>query len=204
VAAPSIRSSARYGAGAAPWTAPLASYLEAGCGYGGSCLPKDVKALAAHARKFGLTPRLLEAVDRLNAGRPLQLVELVRRHYPTLAGLRVTVLGLAFKPGTDDLRETPAAPVIEALLGQGARVTVFDPVVTAAQAERLLGPGRVTIADSLRAAVSDAEVLVLVTRWPEFAHLPSLLDGRRPAPLVVDGRRMLDPARFPRYEGVGR
>jgi UDPglucose 6-dehydrogenase/GDP-mannose 6-dehydrogenase len=192
------------GAASAPWTAPLASYLEAGCGYGGSCLPKDVKALAAHARALGLTPRLLEAVDRVNTGRPLQLVELVRRHFPVIAGVRVTVLGLAFKPGTDDLRETPAAPVIEALLGEGARVTVFDPVVTAGQTDSLLGPGRVTRADSLAAALADAQVVVLVTRWPEFADLAALLDGRRPPPLVVDGRRMLDPARFPRYEGVGR
>ena len=187
-----------------PWTAPLASYLEAGCGYGGSCLPKDVKALAAHARQHGVEARILQAVDSVNAGRPLHLLKLVRSHFPSLQGLRVTVLGLAFKPGTDDVRETPAAPIVEALLDAGAVVTVFDPVVAPDQTERLFGPNRVTIAPSLAQAVNASEVLILVTRWPEFEAVPALVRERQPAPLLVDGRRMLDPAEVPRYEGIGR
>ena len=187
-----------------PWTAPLASYLEAGCGYGGSCLPKDVKALAAHARQHGIEPRLLQAVDTVNAGRPVQLLKLVRPHFPSFQGLRVTVLGLAFKPGTDDVRETPAAPLVEALLDAGALVTVFDPVVGPAQTERLFGPNRVTSAATLAQAVDASKVLILVTRWPEFEAVPSLVAQRQPPPLVVDGRRMLEPGAVLRYEGVGR
>jgi UDPglucose 6-dehydrogenase/GDP-mannose 6-dehydrogenase len=187
----------------AGWRAPLAAFLEAGCGYGGSCLPKDVKALVAHGGSLGVEMPLLSAVDRVNAGRATRLLDLVRRHVPSLGGVRVTVLGLAFKPDTDDVRETPAAPVIRALLDAAAVVTVFDPVA-GDRAEALFGPGRVAVAPSLAEAAGGASVIILVTRWPEFAALPELVANADPAPLVVDGRRVLDRTRLPRYEGIGR
>jgi UDPglucose 6-dehydrogenase/GDP-mannose 6-dehydrogenase len=186
----------------AGWTAPVASFYEAGCGYGGSCLPKDVKALAAHGRAAGVPMRLLEAVDAVNRDQPARLVDLVRRRFPSLAGVPVTVLGLAFKPGTDDVRETPAKPVVEGLLEAGARVTVFDPVANGA-AEGLFGPGRVAVAGSLGGAVEGASAVVLVTRWPEFAEVPALLARSPEPPLVVDGRRMLERASVAHYDGIG-
>ena len=186
----------------AGWSAPVASFYEAGCGYGGSCLPKDVKALAAHGRAAGVPMRVLEAVDAVNRDQPARLVELVRRHFPALHGVPVTVLGLAFKPGTDDVRETPARPVVEALLAEGARVTVFDPVA-AGTAEALFGAGRVTVAPDLAAAVRGAKAVVLVTRWPEFDGLPALVAPMADPPLVVDGRRMLEKDSVPRYDGIG-
>jgi UDPglucose 6-dehydrogenase/GDP-mannose 6-dehydrogenase len=189
---------------AGPWTASLASYLEAGCGYGGSCLPKDVKALVAHARGHGVEPHLLSAVDRVNTGRPERLLELARRHHPSLRDLRVSVLGVAFKPDTDDVRETPAAPVVRALLEDGARVTVYDPIVPAGTVMRLFGPAQVRVAASMADAVADAQVVIVVTRWAEFLGLPRLLADRSDPPLVVDGRRLLDPKSLARYEGVGR
>jgi UDPglucose 6-dehydrogenase/GDP-mannose 6-dehydrogenase len=187
----------------AGWRAPISAFLEAGCGYGGSCLPKDVKALVAHGRALGVEMPLLAAVDQTNAGRASRLLDLVRRHFPSLRGERVSVLGLAFKPDTDDVRETPAAPVVRALLEAGAAVTVYDPVA-GGSAEPLFGAGRVNIATSLADAVRGASVIVLVTRWPEFAALPDLIAGMDPPPLVVDGRRVLDRSRIPRYEGIGR
>jgi UDPglucose 6-dehydrogenase/GDP-mannose 6-dehydrogenase len=186
----------------AGWSAPIASFFEAGCGYGGSCLPKDVKALAAHGRAAGVPMPLLEAVDAVNRDQPGRLVDLVRRHFPALRGVPVTVLGLAFKPGTDDVRETPARPVVEALLAEGARVTVFDPVA-GGTAEALFGAGRVAVAPDLAAAVGGAKAVVLVTRWPEFAALPGLLAPMADPPLVVDGRRMLEKDSVPRYDGIG-
>jgi UDPglucose 6-dehydrogenase/GDP-mannose 6-dehydrogenase len=184
------------------WSAPVASFYEAGCGYGGSCLPKDVKALAAHGRAAGVPMRVLEAVDAVNRDQPARLVALVRKHFPALGGVPVTVLGLAFKPGTDDVRETPARPVVEALLAEGARVTVYDPVA-AGTAEGLFGAGRVAVAPDLAAAVRGAKAVVLVTRWPEFDELPALLAPMADAPLVVDGRRMLEKDSVPRYDGIG-
>lgn len=188
--------------GGASWTAPLASFLMAGCGYGGSCLPKDVKALASAGAAVGSPMRLLEAVEAINQAQPARLIDLVRKEVPDLKGRRVAVLGLAFKPDTDDVRETPARPVVEALLAAGAIVTVYDPIA-GAQAEPLFGKGRVRVAHSLGDAIGSAEVVVLITRWQEFEALPELLRNSKPAPLVVDGRRMLDPASVPRYAGIG-
>jgi len=185
------------------WRAPLASFLEAGCGYGGSCLPKDVKALVAHGATLGVELPLLKAVDRINGGRAASLLALVRRHFPRLESVPVTVLGLAFKPDTDDVRETPAAPVVRSLLDEGARVTVYDPVAGGA-ADALFGVGRVTVSPSLRDAIAGSSVIVLVTRWPEFAALPALIENLDPPPVVVDGRRILDRTRVARYEGIGR
>ena len=101
-------------------SAPITSFLEAGCGFGGSCLPKDVSALIAHGPAVGQPMRLLVCGDRnVNEGRPDEVVRIVKRHLPTLAGARVAVLGLAFKPDTNDVRESPAIPIVERLRGGG-------------------------------------------------------------------------------------
>jgi UDPglucose 6-dehydrogenase len=176
--------------------APIASFLEAGCGFGGSCLPKDVRALIATGRQAGRRLEVLEAVMAVNDRQPDETVGLVRKHFPSLAGVRVSVLGVAFKPGTDDTRESPALPVIERLQREGARVTVYDPVARAALAGA-------AAADELEAAVDGADAIVVTTRWPQFEALPDLVARRDPQPLVVDGRRMLDKRAFARYEGIG-
>jgi UDPglucose 6-dehydrogenase/GDP-mannose 6-dehydrogenase len=181
--------------------APLASFVEAGCGFGGSCLPKDVTALAAQGEDLGVPMPMMRTVLDINRGQPDQLVALVRRHHPDLTGLRVTVLGLAFKPDTDDLRESPAFPVLRQLRAAGAALTAYDPVARPLGHPDLSG---VALASSLREAIADAQVVVLVTRWQEFSALADVLDDLGVHPLVVDGRRVLDPERFARYEGIGR
>jgi UDPglucose 6-dehydrogenase/GDP-mannose 6-dehydrogenase len=188
--------------GKAPWTAPLANFLMAGCGYGGSCLPKDVKALASAGASVGSPMRLLETVEAINTAQPARLVALLRDEMPDLKGRRVTVLGLAFKQDTDDVRETPARPVVEQLLAAGAAVTVYDPIA-GGQAETLFGKGRVQVAGSLQASLAEAEAVILITRWAEFERVPQLLAGRSPAPLLVDGRRMIEPGAVSRYAGIG-
>jgi UDPglucose 6-dehydrogenase len=180
----------------------VVSYLEAGCGYGGSCFPKDVKALAAHGRAAGVPMRLLEAVVEVNDRQPERVVELLDRGFPSLDGRRVAVLGLAFKPGTDDVRESPSLPVVRALRGRGATVRVYDPVA-AREAERVLGTDGISYAPDLESAVDGAEAIAVMTRWSEFERLPGLLAGADPQPLVVDGRRMLDRASVARYAGIG-
>ncbi|BET69692.1 UDP-glucose/GDP-mannose dehydrogenase family protein [Opitutales bacterium ASA1] len=178
------------------------TYLEAGCGFGGSCFPKDVKALIAHGEKAGSPMRLLAQVVQVNERQPARVIELIKKHHASLDGLSVAVLGVAFKPGTDDIRESPALPVLETLLAEGAKVTVFDPIaVEPLQAAYPSQPIR--YAEKLTDATTSADVIVLMTRWPEFKELPSLLSGRDPQPLVVDGRRMLDKASVARYEGIG-
>jgi UDPglucose 6-dehydrogenase len=177
-------------------------YLEAGCGFGGSCFPKDVKALIARGAEAGSPMRLLEEVIALNSVQPRQLIERLKRHHPELAELRVAVLGLAFKPGTDDLRESPALTVVRELRAAGARVRAYDPIARDA-ARSLFDDPEIEFPETLERAVHDADAILLVTRWPEFETLADLLAERDEAPLVVDGRRMLDKRRFPRYEGIG-
>lgn len=182
--------------------APISSFLEAGCGFGGSCLPKDVKALIAHGRGAGSSMRVLEAVLETNVRQPQRMLELLERRIPDIDGTAVSVLGLAFKPGTDDMRESPAIPIIDGLLARGAVVTAYDPVARET-ARAALDGRKVELVDSLEAALVDAEALLLVTRWPEFQDVPGILARKGLEPVVVDGRRVLDRRRIDRYEGIG-
>jgi UDPglucose 6-dehydrogenase/GDP-mannose 6-dehydrogenase len=178
------------------------SFLMAGCGFGGSCLPKDVMALMAHGKKRGLPMRLLQSVLSVNEEQPRQVLARLRKHFPSLAGVRVAVLGLAFRPDTDDIRESPALPIIKALLSEGAQVQAYDPAAKK-EAQKVFARGEVTFAPDLPGALEGAQAIALLTRWEEFRRLPELLAGRDPQPLVVDGRRLLDKSTIARYEGIG-
>jgi UDPglucose 6-dehydrogenase/GDP-mannose 6-dehydrogenase len=208
-------------AASAPITAPIAAFLVPGCGFGGSCLPKDTAALAAQGRAAGVPMRLLEAVRGINEAQPHRMTALLERRIPDLRDAPVTVLGLAFRPGTGDLRESPAFPIIRDLLARGCRVSAFDPAVAeetaeaeaahAASQERSRGMpsplgefgSALRLCPTLEEAVDGARAILLVTRWPEFRRLPELLASRKDPPVVVDGRRLLDKSRIARYEGIG-
>jgi UDPglucose 6-dehydrogenase len=181
-------------------TAPLSSFYEAGCGYGGSCLPKDVAALAARGREVGSPLALLEAVASVNDHQPARLVGLLQRELGPLAGRRIAVLGLAFKPDTDDVRSSPSFPVLRLLQELGAEVTVHDPVVGP---EALDALGEVTYVADLADAVRQADAVVIVTRWDDYHRLPELIGQLDPPPFVVDGRRMLERTSVPSYTGIG-
>lgn len=177
------------------------TYLAAGCGFGGSCFPKDVKALISYGKAAGNGMALLSSVIAVNEAQPGKVIEMLRRHHPDLAGLRVAVLGMAFKPGTDDIRESPSLPVTQALIDAGADVHAHDPIARH-EAEKQFPQG-VAFHDDLTEALEGAEAVLLMTSWPEYKALPELLAGRDPAPLVVDGRRFLGKDSVPRYEGIG-
>jgi UDPglucose 6-dehydrogenase/GDP-mannose 6-dehydrogenase len=183
--------------------APITSFLEAGCGFGGSCLPKDVNALIAHGAAVGHPMRLLRAVIDINDDRADEVLRIVKRHLPTLSGTTVVVLGLAFKPDTDDVRESPAIPIVERMQAEGASVRIHDPVVRELP-ERLRLPD-VSLTDDLAGALDGADAAVLVTRWREYQdELPATLAALGQQPVVVDGRRLIDPESVGRYDGVGR
>lgn len=182
--------------------APLSSFFEAGCGFGGSCLPKDVKALIAHGEKAGQQMQLLSAVININQQQPKRMVEMLKRTFPSLRCVRVTVLGLAFKPDTNDMRESPAIPIIRLLLEEGATVVAYDPVAVH-EAKKILSGQSVKFAISFSEAVTDAQAVVLVTRWREFERLPEMLRECKSQPVVVDGRRMLDKKTLKNYTGIG-
>jgi UDPglucose 6-dehydrogenase len=189
-----------YVADGAPVRASLSSFLEAGCGFGGSCLPKDVTALVAQGADLGVQTPLLKAVLDVNRDQPQEVVRLVTQRFPDLHGVKATVLGLAFKPDTDDVRESPAFPIIRLLRSAGADVTAYDPIARPQDHEGLVG---VRIAGSLREALERAQVVLLVTRWQEFAGIGAELAKLNSDPLVIDGRRVLDPADFKNYAGIG-
>lgn len=191
----------RYLTGDDSTRAGLAAFFAAGCGYGGSCLPKDVAALTALGQDAGSPMRVLEAVAAVNDDQPARLVALARRELGDMRGRKITVLGIAFKPDTGDVRCSPSFPVLRQLLDAGADVAVHDPVVGA----DALGdvPGATYVAD-LANAVEGADAVLIVTRWDEYRKLPAVLAELGETPLVVDGRRMLEPASVPRYTGIGR
>lgn len=180
----------------------IVSFLAAGCGFGGSCFPKDVKALAAHGEKRHATMHVLDAVLKVNEQQPQKILQLLKKHFPSLKGVRVSILGLAFRPDTNDMRESPAIPVVRSLLLEGAVIRGYDPVA-ADEARKIFNAQELELSESLSEALEKADAVVLVTRWDEFKKVPELLCGRSPQPLLVDGRRLLDKATIARYEGIG-
>lgn len=177
----------------------ITTFLNAGCGFGGSCLPKDVNALIAHGTELGQPMSLLQAVIDVNDAQPSHVIALLHKHWPRLTGRTIGVLGLAFKPGTNDVRESPAFPIMRALLDEGADVRAYDPVAMP-DAQKVFGDSGVTYCASLQAAISGADAVVVVTPWQEFGPLPALLES---GVVLVDTRRAFDKDRVPYYEGIG-
>jgi UDPglucose 6-dehydrogenase len=182
------------------------SFLRAGIGYGGSCFPKDVSALKMLAGNTGYHFQLLTSVIEVNELQKRRVVGKLEKHLGSLIGKRVALLGLAFKPDTDDMREASSLVLAARLQGEGAEVVAYDPVA----AERAAGLlGSVEMATSAMEALAGADAVVLVTEWREFADLDwAAAAERMTRPLIVDGRNFLDPevlasAGF-EYEGIGR
>ena len=178
------------------------SYIEAGCGFGGSCFPKDVKALTAYGSKVGSPMQLLEAVIAINSQQPNQVLKLLKKHFPVLTGVKVAVLGVAFKPGTDDIRESPSLPVLTSLIEENASVKVYDPVAQQVAQEHFREHPLI-FCEGLSQAIEDVQVVILMTRWSEFKQLPDLFAMMAKPPVVIDGRRMLDKQLIANYEGIG-
>ncbi len=181
---------------------PITSFLKAGCGFGGSCLPKDVSALIAHGHKAATSMRMLESVIRINEEQPKRTVALLRKHWSSLKGIRVAVLGLSFKPETSDVRESPAFPIMRELLDSGAVVKAYDPVAKH-EAQRAFPDAKVNYCDSLDAALTDVDAVVVVTPWKEFKDVPARLASSQPKTVFVDGRRAYDKQVVANYEGIG-
>ncbi|HKG35243.1 MAG TPA: UDP-glucose/GDP-mannose dehydrogenase family protein [Solirubrobacterales bacterium] len=182
------------------------SFLRAGIGYGGSCFPKDVSALKMLAGNTGYHFQLLNAVIEVNELQKRRVVGKLQKHLGSLLGKRIALLGLAFKPHTDDMREASSLVLAARLQGEGAEVVAYDPVAEPRAREMLAS---VDLVDSATAALEDADAAVLVTEWPEFSELDwPAAAGRMSRPLLIDGRNFLDPDTMRRagftYEGIGR
>ena len=174
-----------------------AQFLRSGVGWGGSCFPKDVDAIRSAAREAGYEPPMLDAAVAVNDGQPERMLELLDSHVD-VAGERVAVLGLAFKPGTDDTRNSRAIPTIEGLQARGADVVGYDPVATDAMRERF---PEIAYADSAAEALEGASAALVVTDWDEFAALDDAFDAMAD-PVVIDGRRIVERRDGLTYEGL--
>jgi UDPglucose 6-dehydrogenase len=180
-------------------------FLNAGLGYGGSCLPKDLRALIQHSRSLGYEPKLLEAVKEVNDGQPRRAIELCKELVGELRGRRVAVLGLAFKPNTDDMRDAVSIKIVKRLLEEGARVVVYDPRAVE-NAKKVFGSS-VEYATSVEECLRGSECAIVVTEWEEFRRLkPEDFLRLMKEPVVVDGRRIYDAELFSsrlRFAAVG-
>ena len=184
-------------------------FIYPGCGYGGSCFPKDVQALERAARQLGYTPELLSAVEAVNLRQKQTLFTKLQDNLGNLSGKTIAVWGLAFKPNTDDMREAPSRTLMEALWQAGAKVQAYDPEAIA-ECRRIYGErDDLMLAGDRIQAVKGADALVICTEWKEFRSvdfdwLASQLTGK----VVIDGRNLYTPSAVEeaglRYIGVGR
>ena len=168
------------------------SFLFPGIGYGGSCFPKDVKAMLRFAAEKNYKFAILDAVEAVNERQKLRLLTKVQSQFGSLKGKQIALWGLAFKPRTDDMREAPSVPLIHGLLGAGASVQVYDP--EAMKVARSIFASKISYADNSYAALTGADALVIVTEWnefrePDFARMRKLMRN----PIIFDGRNLYNP-----------
>ena len=179
-------------------------FLKPGLGYGGSCLPKDVRALRAKARGEGYRSELLAALEKINESQPLEGIGLLEEAIGGLRGKRIAVLGLSFKGGVDDVRETRAVPLITGLLAKGAHVVAYDPMAMNSFIKLI---PTIEYASSVRECLKGSDGCIVQSDWPEFRRLGKKEFASMRSAVVVDGRRVLDPDKAARdgarYYGIG-
>ena len=185
-----------------PRIGPL--FLKPGLGFGGSCLPKDVKALKYKARRMDYPAHLLSSVLKINDQQPDEAVSILRSVFGSLKGLRIAVLGVSFKGGVDDVRDTRAVPLVTGMLANGAEVVAYDPMAMPNFIELM---PTIHFAASVDEALNGADACVVQADWPEFRRMGERQFSKMRNPVVVDGRRCLDPRKVEasgaRYFGIG-
>ncbi len=185
------------------------SFIYPGLGYGGSCFPKDVKALAHSAEQVGYDAAILKAVEAVNERQKLRLFEKMKAHFGDLRGKTIALWGLAFKPNTDDMREAASRVLIDALLKDGARVRAYDPVAMPEAARLYNEPAALTFCKSTGEALQGADALAIVTEWQEFRSPDfDALKQALAAPVIFDGRNLYEPTHMAKmgfsYYAIGR
>ena len=180
-------------------------FLRAGIGYGGSCFPKDVSALIAFSKQVGYLPILLKNVHEINDNQAKHIIEILKKKLQSILRKKIAILGLAFKPDTDDMREARSIPIINYLLNEGAKVIAYDPVAHLS-ANSIFGE-KIEYADSAINCIKDADCCILVTEWNEFKQLkPKDFKQNMKQPILIDGRRIYDPTKYRKmiqFEAIG-
>lgn len=182
------------------------NYILSGCGYGGSCFPKDTKALLNFSKQNGYTPSLIQSVISINKTQPERLIALLSKELGSLKNKKVAVWGLTFKPDTDDIRESPALSVIKLLDREGAKIACHDPMIKKIKGKLTHFP--IEINESALGAIKNADGLIVVTAWDEYGkYLPEVFVKNMKSPIIVDGRRIFNKEKFEKegiiYKGIG-
>jgi len=187
---------------------PFLSYIFSGCGYGGSCFPKDTKALAEYARSMGINAELIESVININHSQPDRMIRLLENVIGKLEGKKIAVLGLAFKPNTDDLRESPSIPIIKSLLKKKAVVICHDPQAQGKAGKEDLKALNIIFSKNPEEALEGADGALLVTSWDEYKSIsPKTFKEKMKNPVLIDGRRLYEKEKYEKegiiYRGIG-
>lgn len=187
----------------------ILNYIFSGCGFGGSCFPKDVQALTSFSEESGIESKILKSVIDINKTQPYRLITLLKKVLgKNLSGKKIAILGLAFKPNTDDIRESAAFPVIEKLLLEKAEVLGHDPMAYENKVPEQLTKLKITLAKSVKKTVQEADAAIIITSWEEYIKLsPLFFKNNMRNPVVIDGRRIYNKHLFQQngviYKGIG-
>ena len=178
------------------------TYLKPGCGFGGSCFPKDLRSLVSEAKSKNIKLPLLESVVKINEEQPSKMLKLLLDKMPSLQDKKIGILGLAFKPGTDDLRESPSLKVIDLLLKEKSKIIAHDPVAKET-AEKQIDNDNVYFYNDFEQVVNDSDALLVMTAWDDYKKLHQVINKLNKNIFVIDGRRILDKNDFKSYSGIG-
>ena len=179
----------------------ILSYLEGGCGYGGSCFPKDLKAITSFARLNKFKMPLLDSVIKINNSQINEVEKILSEEFKTFNGLRISILGLAFKPETSDIRESASIKLIRNLLKKKCIISVYDPV--AIENSKKIFMHKINYHNSVTQCISESDVVILMTGWKEFENIHKIFNKMKFHPLLIDGRRIVNPGRISNYRGIG-
>lgn len=167
------------------------NFLRAGCGFGGSCFPKDVKAIISHAKKYDYDPKLLESVIDVNTNQAMIMVKILQDAIGDLNDRMIAILGLSFKPNTSDMREAPSIRIIKRLKEEGVKIQVYDPVAIE-EAKKIIN-NDIEYCESVKECIKNADACLLVTEWEEFKKLsPEFFIENMKTPIIIDGRKIYD------------
>ena len=177
-------------------------YLEAGCGFGGSCFPKDVKALHAFGKKQNLSMQMLNSVININDAQPHEIISILKNRVPNHKDKKnILILGAAFKSNTDDIRESATIPVIEKLLEMKFNISLYDPIAGKNMQE--LFKEKIILEEDLASCIKTNDIVILMTMWDEFINLPNIINKIKPEIDLIDGRRQIDKNSVKNYFGIG-
>ena len=178
------------------------TYLEAGCGFGGSCFPKDVRALHAFGEKQNVSMQMLNSVIKINNAQPQKIISILKNKVPNYKNKKdILILGAAFKANTDDIRESATIPVIEALIEMKFNISLYDPI--AGKNMQKLFKDKISLEEDLTSSIKSNDIVILMTMWDEFIDLPNIINKTKPDIDLIDGRRQINKNSVKNYFGIG-